>query len=588
MVGILLLTKRIFKKSLTSRMQYNLWFILLGLLTIPFIQIKSVVFFPLFSLIENCKNISFFQNQPMSNSVVPLNPSYTTNWMNDFALSVSKETPYTAGLILFAVWIIGIFAMLIFAFKSIIQLNTLLKTALPLQNIEVRQIFNNCLSEMKITRKIPIYSTAFINSPIFVGFFKPRIYFPIHSISDYNAKDIRYMLLHELQHYKHKDALANYLMNVAGIMYWFNPFIWYALKEMRNDREVACDSSVLKMLKEENYVDYGNTLINLAEKVSLTPFPFVTRISGNMKQIKQRIVNIAFYQKPSLRKNVKSSIAFLLTCILLLGFAPLLSTYAEDNSRYQWNASSENILYTDFSSYFDKYDGSFVLYDSAKDLWNIYNAENATTRISPNSTFKIYSALFGLEEGVITPKQNLITWNGDIYPFEDWNINHNLFSAMDASVNWYFQTIDNQLGKSKLQHYVHKIDYGNKDISGNLSSYWIESSLKISPLEQVELLRNLYSNNFGFSQENINILKESICLFSSETGSFYGKTGTGRVNGQDINGWFVGFVENAGQTYFFAVNIQGDADATGSNAVQIALSILSDINVWETTKTTLN
>ena len=77
------------------------------------------------------------------------------------------------------------------------------------------------------------------------------------------------MLLHELQHYRHKDAIANYLMNFAGVLYWFNPFVWFALREMRNDREIACDTSVLKMLQEDDYENYGNTLINFIEKVSI-------------------------------------------------------------------------------------------------------------------------------------------------------------------------------------------------------------------------------------------------------------------------------------------------------------------------------
>ena len=76
------------------------------------------------------------------------------------------------------------------------------------------------------------------------------------------------MLLHELQHYKHKDAIASFLMNLARVIYWFNPFVWYALKEMRNDKEVACDTSVLNMLDEDTYEDYGNTLINLQKSFS--------------------------------------------------------------------------------------------------------------------------------------------------------------------------------------------------------------------------------------------------------------------------------------------------------------------------------
>ena len=45
-------------------------------------------------------------------------------------------------------------------------------------------------------------------------------------------RPIRYMLLHELQHYRHKDALANYLIVLARIIYWFNPVVWLALREI--------------------------------------------------------------------------------------------------------------------------------------------------------------------------------------------------------------------------------------------------------------------------------------------------------------------------------------------------------------------
>ena len=72
-------------------------------------------------------------------------------------------------------------------------------------------------------------------------------------------------------------------------------------------------------------------------------------------------------------------------------------------------------------------------------------------------------------------------------------------------------------------------------MSGDFSTYWMESSLKISPIEQVELLTQLQNNNFGFAPENINAVKDSICLSSSDAGTFYGKTGTGRVDGQDVN-----------------------------------------------------
>ena len=579
-IGILLIAKRIFKNSLSSRMQYHLWFLLLGLLAVPFMPFRFIglpqIFAWLSSLSSSISSNSGTNIAEAAEAIITEN----ANWMNDFTLSVNSDTPSIAGYLLSGIWLVGIFAMIILIIRSLLRLRTMEKYALPLQNPEVRGLYHHCLAEMKIHRDIPIYSTAFLKSPIIVGFLKPCIYLPIHLISDYNESDIRYILLHELQHYKHKDAFASFLMNLAGVAYWFNPLVWYALREMRNDREIACDTSVLKMLKEDAYADYGNTLINFAEKVSLTPFPFAAGLGGNMKQMKRRIINIASYEKPTLMKRFKGMTAFLLTAVLLLGFAPFLSTYAAEVSHYQWKTSSENISYVDLSAYFGEYEGSFVLYDSGYDSWSIHDIDHATLRVAPDSTYKIYDALFGLEEGIITPEDSFIAWNGESYPFEAWNADQTLQSAMNSSVNWYFQSVDEQLGTADLYHYIREIGYGNENVSGDLSTYWMESSLKISPIEQVELLIELLNSGFGFAPENVKTVKDAICLSSSDAGTFYGKTGTGRVDGQDINGWFVGFAETADNTYFFATNIKSDSGAAGSNAAEITMSILSDMNIW--------
>lgn len=579
-VGILLISKWIFRNNLSSRMQYNLWLLLLGLLAVPFIPFRPVSFLQIFSWLSSVRNSSAPHSDVGANNVMDTNLSGTTNWMNDFALSVNYDTPAVTGYILFGIWIVGILGMMILVIKSSLRLRTIKRSALPLQNPEVHRLYNRCLNEMKITRNIPIYSTAFLKSPIIVGFLRPCIYLPIHLISDYHEAEMRYMLLHELQHYRHKDAIANYLMNFAVVLYWFNPVVWLALREMRNDREVACDTSVLKMLDENDYENYGNTLINFVEKVSISPFPFAASLSGNMKQMKRRIINIASYEKPPFIKRLKGMTAFMLTAVLLLGLAPFISTYAADGNHYKWNSSSENISYVDLSTYFGEFDGSFVLYDLGNDAWSIHDIDHATQRVAPNSTYKIYAALFGLEDGVITPDNTFITWNGKNYPFDTWNTDQTLQSAMCNSVNWYFQSLNEQLGAPSVNKYIQQIKYGNENMSGDFSSYWMESSLKISPIEQVELLTMLQNNSFSFAPENINAVKDSICISSSDAGSFYGKTGTGRVNGQDVNGWFIGYIETADNTYIFATNIGADNGATGGNATEITMSILSDMNIW--------
>ncbi len=579
-IGLLFIARRIFRHHLSGRMQYNLWFVLLGLLAVPFFPSHFT------SLTQLFPWLTYMERSPASNtrtvieSAAGTTISKTTAWINDFTLSVNREFPSITGLILFGIWSLGVFAMSLLTLKSFLRLRRLENSALPLQNPEIRKLYRRCLSEMKLTNTIPVYSSAFVKSPMITGCLKPRIFLPILLISDYKERDMRFMLLHELQHYKHKDTFANPVLNLIGILYWFNPVVLYALKEMCGDREIACDSSVLEMLKADDYEAYGNTLINFTEKLSRPPFPFAAGLGGTMKQMKRRVVNIATYEKPTVSKQLKGLASFALITSFLLGSAPLLSAFAAEDSHFHWETNSKHIAYADLSAYFGAYEGSFVLYDTGNDSWTIYNRDLAALRTAPDSTYKVYDALFGLEEGIITPEDSAISWNGKAYPFPEWNADQTLGSAMSSSVNWYFQTLDKRLGSEVIRSYIRKIGYGNQRIDGGLSSYWLESSLKISPLEQIELLRKLQDNSFGFAPENIAAVKDSICLASSDTAALYGKTGTGRINEQDVNGWFVGFVETPGRACFFAVNIGAKKEANGSSAAEIAMSILADRNIW--------
>ena len=71
-----------------------------------------------------------------------------------------------------------------------------------------------------------------------------------------------------------------------------------------------------------------------------------------------------------------------------------------------------------------------------------------------------------------------------------------------------------------------------------------------------------------------------IPLSSSGNANLYGKTGTGCINGRDVNGWFIGYVETPDCIYFFALNIGADSNAAGNKAADITMSILSDLQIW--------
>ena len=576
-IAVIIGLKRLLSKYISAPALYRLWFLLPGLMTVPFLPKNMFSVLQKFSLSSGTHSV--FAEKPSLRPFIGSDAAFEK--VNDFAVSISDKTPSLLCIFLLGIWISGGAFMCVLTFRSFLRLHALEGSALPLQHQQVQKLYHSCCNEMRIKKEVPVYSTAFLKSPFTTGFLKPRIYLPIHLISDFNPVELRFIFLHELQHCRQKDALISYWMNFICIIYWFNPFVWRALREIQNDREISCDSKVLHQLEKSDYHAYGNTLINFAEKLSHFPFPYRAGISGSMKQIKHRILNIAHFQKETKASRLRGIFLFIVTASLFLCAVPTLAFSYSPQNRSDLPKNIKHISNLELSNAFHGYEGSFVLYNSRENSWSVYNPDNARKRISPNSTYKIYDALLGLESGVISPESSVISWNGEACPFEAWEGDQDLNSAIKNSVNWYFQSIDSQLGSDSIKSFLQTIQYGNQQTGSDMDLYWTDSSLKISPLEQVELLKKFNENEFHFSPDNISAVKKALQLSSSDAGNFFGKTGTGRIDNRDVNGWFVGYVETSDNTYYFSVNIKADSNASGSAAAKIAMSVLSDLEIWK-------
>lgn len=242
--------------------------------------------------------------------------------------------------------------------------------------------------------------------------------------------------------------------------------------------------------------------------------------------------------------------------------------------------TSDNIYSEDLSKYFQGYEGCFLLYDIRTSKYVIYNDKVSKERFSPCSSFKIYNSLIGLETKVLQNEDTTFKWDGKKYEFESWNKDQTLKSAVADSVVWYFEKSAAEVGSERMQKYIDSMNYGNKDISSGITNFWLyPNSLKISPREQVELLRKLYDYKLPFSRENIDIVKKIIVLSDKNDIKFSGKTGSGIIDNKRIMGWFVGYVEKGGNVYFFVTNIRSSENAGGDKAKEISIQILKDKDI---------
>lgn len=277
--------------------------------------------------------------------------------------------------------------------------------------------------------------------------------------------------------------------------------------------------------------------------------------------------NITAYRADHLHLFVTSMLVF----VLLAGCA------GSSNTRPPSPASTVGSL--EMEKYFESFSGAFVLYDLNDERYIRYNPAQGAERLLPASTFKILNSLIGLETGVIPDEDYQIQWDGTQYENPAWNQDHTLKTAFQNSVVWYYQELARRVGKEKMQHYVDAVDYGNKDISGRIDSFWLDGALRISADEQVELLKRLYQDDLPFSQRSMKIVKAIMVLENTDMYWLSGKTGSGKVGASYI-GWFVGYIEEKGNVYFFATNIKSaNPEARGTQAKEITRSILQALEL---------
>jgi len=238
------------------------------------------------------------------------------------------------------------------------------------------------------------------------------------------------------------------------------------------------------------------------------------------------------------------------------------------------NQIKETTKVEDLGKYFVGIEGSFVLYDKNRNEYLIYNKEQAQKRVSPCSTFKILNSLIGLETKVLEDETTVFKWDGKKNYIDEWNKDHTLASAFKNSVVWYYQEVARRVGRERTQAYLKGVNYGNVNISGGLTKFWLDSSLRISPLEQVVFLRRFYSSDLPFSRTNIDIVKKIMTISNNNGVVLSGKTG---FAGEHL-GWFVGYVEKENNVYFFATKIEGKKVGI-TKAREITQNILKDKNL---------
>jgi len=222
-------------------------------------------------------------------------------------------------------------------------------------------------------------------------------------------------------------------------------------------------------------------------------------------------------------------------------------------------------------------DGTFVMLEKGKNRITVVNGDRHAKGYLPASTFKIPNALIALETGVVNDADyTVFKWDGVKREIEAWNKDHTLRSGFRASAVWMFQEIARQITRTRMRVYVSQFGYGNANLGGNEDSFWLDGSLRISALQQVEFLARFESGRLPVNPKSTEIVKDIMFLEKIGNATLRGKTGW-IPSGENKIGWFVGWVERAEEVYFFALNLDPNEDKHVAARIPIAKSLLAQL-----------
>lgn len=222
--------------------------------------------------------------------------------------------------------------------------------------------------------------------------------------------------------------------------------------------------------------------------------------------------------------------------------------------------------------------GTFALYDVAADRVIIVDSARAMHRYTPASTYKIANSLIALETGAVADETEVVPYGGEPQRFDAWEQDMDLRDAFAVSNVPVYQEIARRVGLERMQEWVDRLDYGDRELGEVPDRFWLDGPLAISAIEQVRFLARLARQELPASASHQHVVREIALIDETPDGALFGKTGW-LFEARPMLGWWVGWVERDGRIYSFALNIDMAADDDTSKRIPLGRELLERLGV---------
>ena len=212
-------------------------------------------------------------------------------------------------------WIAFVGLGLIRVVSAVVMLTRRKRRAVPVAVPRVRALFDRCLAESGLKRKVALRVSDEFEGPVLIAVGQPVVVIPSWCILELSGVELRQVLLHELAHYARRDHLTIVLVQFARIFFFFHPAVWYATRRINIEAERACDAAVVRVSSHPER--YASTLLKVAGSKVRTHWQAVLELARSASVVTLRVRDLL-----GSAVNQKQSTLF---SLLAVGFCTLIA-----------------------------------------------------------------------------------------------------------------------------------------------------------------------------------------------------------------------------------------------------------------------
>jgi beta-lactamase regulating signal transducer with metallopeptidase domain len=176
-----------------------------------------------------------------------------------------------------------------------------------------------CAKNLGLRRVPKVVLTRKVACPAVFGVVRPVLLMPVGYLSKMTRMDTEHMLLHELAHIKRGDLWVHGFYMLLQVVYWYNPLLWLVRSQMHHLRELCCDATVARLLKERTS-EYRQTLIDVARRFLTKSTEPGLGLLGLFEDSNRLLVRLNWLKKETWRYQKMKKLTVITTIVLMLAF----------------------------------------------------------------------------------------------------------------------------------------------------------------------------------------------------------------------------------------------------------------------------